>query len=183
VDNGLFFAGSKRWPGSLNRFLRLALLVGVEVVFIPEGEPFRNGSAENFNGWFQERLWAIRLHRPVQVRRELKNLMDVCRNEHIHPHLDFQTAAQVRRGFQPRRLPSHFDAHRKPMPIAVGKVTFIRKVRISGRITALGVKVCVGKRWRGRYVKATLYTRTAKMKVYHGRQLIKQIDFPISGGE
>jgi DNA topoisomerase IB len=65
----------------------------------------------------------------------------------------------------------------------VGKVTFIRKVRISGRITALGVKVCVGKRWRGRYVKATLYTRTAKMKVYHGRQLIKQIDFPISGGE
>jgi transposase InsO family protein len=180
VDNGLFFAGSKRWPGSLNRFIRLALRVGVELVFIPEGEPFRNGSVENFNGWFQERLWAIRLHRPAQVRHELQTLMQVCQHEHIHPHLGFQTAAQIRRPLQLRRLPSHFDAHRQPMPIATGKITFIRKVRLSGRITVLATKVKVGKRWRGRYVRATLYTRTEKLKIYHACKLLKELPFSLT---
>jgi transposase-like protein len=181
VDNGHLFAGTGRWPGSLNRFIRLVLLVGVELVFIPEGEPFRNGSVENFNGWFQERLWALRFQRPVQVRRELQVLMEICQQEHIHPHLGFQTAAQVRRTLRPRLLPNHFEAHRESMAIAVGKITFLRKVRISGQITTLGVKVKVGKRWRGRYVKATLYTRTAILKIYHGRKLIKEVDFPIRG--
>jgi hypothetical protein len=52
VDNsGLF--GLTSHPGSLSRFVRLALLVGVELTFIPEHEPWRNGSVEQFNGWRQ----------------------------------------------------------------------------------------------------------------------------------
>jgi hypothetical protein len=35
--------------------------------------------------------------------------------------------------------------------LTVGKVSFIRKVRRSGRITILAMKVGVGKRWHGRY--------------------------------
>ena len=179
IDNGAFFAGSGRWPGSLGRFIRLALLVGIELIFIPPGEPFRNGSVENFNGWFQERLFSIRLHRPVQVRRELQALMDVCSQEHVHPHLGYRTAQEVRRSLSPRRLPASFERHRKPMPIATGKITFIRKVRPSGRITILGVKVHVDKRKRGRYVRATLYTRTATLKIYHARKLLKEVVYPM----
>lgn len=182
VDNDVLFAGTGRWPGSLNRFMRLALLVGIELVFIPEGEPFRNGSVENFNGWFQERLLAIPLHRPAHVRRELAALMDVCFREHVHAHLGFRTAQQVRRKLRPRRLPANFDRHHQPMPIAVGKTTFIRRVRRSGRITVLSVKVRVGKRWLGRYVRAVLYTRTQWLKVYQNTRLIKQIPFPIRTG-
>jgi len=181
VDNGVLFAGSGRWPGSLDRFIRLVLLVGIELVFIPEGEPFRNGSTENFNGWFQERLLVIQLHGPAQVRRELKVLMDICFREHVHPQLGFRTSCQVRRGLRPRHLPANFQAHRQPMPVAIGKITFIRKVRLSGQITILGIKVLAGKRLRGRYVQATLYTRNAKLKVYHGNKLIKTIDFPLRG--
>ena len=181
VDNGVLFAGTGRWPGSLNRFIRLALLVGVKLVFIPEGQPFRNGSVENFNGWFQPRLLAIQLHSPTQVRRELKALMEVCFREHLHPHLGFRTSQQVRRPFHPRRLPANFKRHLQPLPIAVGKVTFIRKVRRSGRITILGVKVRVGKRWQGRYVCAVLYTRNAMLKIYQAHQRIKEVNFSIRG--
>lgn len=181
VDNGHFFAGTGRWPGSLNRFIRLALLVGVEVVFIPEGEPWWNGSAENFNGWFQARLLALRLRGPAQVRRELQALMEACYHEHLHPHLNFQTAAQVRRALTARSLPADFKRHQQPLRITVGKITFIRKVRVSGRITLLGVKVTAGKRRHGQYVRATLYTRTQTLKVYlHGR-LVKQLNYPIRG--
>jgi transposase InsO family protein len=181
TDNGRLFAGTGRWPGSINRFIRLVLLVGVELVFIPEGEPFRNGSAENFNGWFQERLLSIRLHGPAHVRRELGVLMEVCFQEHVHPHLGFRTAKEVRRSLLPRRLPANFRRHLQPLPIPVGKVTSIRKVRPSGRITVLDVKVHVSKRLKGRYVRATLYTRTARLKIYHARDLVKEMDFPIRG--
>lgn len=30
-------------------------------------------------------------------------------------------------------------------------------------------------------MNATLFTGTTKMKIYHGRSLIKEVDFPIRG--
>lgn len=181
VDNGLLFAGSGRWPASLNRFLRLALLVGVETVFIPEGEPIWNGSVENYNGWFQERLLAIPLRSPAHVRREMNVMLEVCFTEHLHSHLDFQTTAQVRQSLQPRLLPANFDQHQQPLPVSKGKVTFIRRVRASGRITILNVKVRVGKKHHGHYVQATLFTQTQMLHVYYHGKLIKRIKYPIRG--
>jgi putative transposase len=107
VDNSDLF-GLTSHPGSLNRFVRLALLVGVELTFIPEHEPWRNGSIEYFNGWMQERLFAIQLHSPAQVRRELTAMMTTCFQDHIHPHLQFQTTAQVRKTLTKRSLPHNF---------------------------------------------------------------------------
>ena len=183
VDNDILFGNPRRWAGSINRFIRLALRVGVELIFIPEGEPYRNGVIERFNGWLQERLFALRLHSVWQVRRELRALMQVCLDEHIHPHLDYRTTAQVRRRISLRRLPANFCAHRRPLPIATGRVTFIRRVRRSGRITVLNVRVLVGKRRHGQYVRAVLFTRTRKLKLYHHTKLVKEIDYPIRGIE
>jgi len=180
VDNSDVF-GLTSHPGSLNRFVRLALLIGVELTFIPEHEPWRNGSIEQFNGWMQERLFAIALHSPAQVRRELSAMMDTCFQENIHPALNFQTTAQVRHSFTPRTLPHNFRRHLQPLPIAIGRVTFLRRVRASGRITVLGVKFKVGKRLAHQYVSATLYTRTMILKTYSHGRLIKHFDFPFVG--
>jgi putative transposase len=180
VDNSDLF-GLTSHPGSLNRFVRLALLVGIELVFIPEHEPWRNGAIEHFNGWLQERLLVIPLHSPSQVRRELNAMMDACFHEHIHPHLHFQTTAQVRKNLAPRTLPHNFRRHLQPLPVALGRVTFIRRVRPSGRITILGVKFKVGKRLAHRYISAILYTRTMLLKIYSQGHLLKQFDFPFIG--
>lgn len=180
VDNSDVF-GLTSHPGALNRFVRLALLVGVELAFIPEHGPWRNGSVEQFNGWAQERLFAIQLHSPAQVRRELAALMETCWHEHIHPHLNFQTTAQVRRTLTPRRLPHNFRAHQQPLPVTIGRLVFIRRLRSSGRITVLGVTCRVGKRYTHQYVTALLYTRTMTVKVYHRGHLLKQLAFPFVG--
>jgi homeodomain-containing protein len=180
VDNSDLF-GLTSHPGSLSRFVRLALLVGVQLTFIPEHEPWRNGSIENFNGWLQERLLAIPLRSPGHARRELDALMHTCCNEHLHPQLNFQTTAQVRRGLVIRKLPHDFHAHRCPLPVAIGRVIFIRRVRPSGRITLLGVKYRVGKRWSHHYVVATLYTRTMPIKIRHQPRLLCQANFPFVG--
>ncbi|MGQ0601136.1 MAG: hypothetical protein ACT4QE_05495 [Anaerolineales bacterium] len=180
VDNSDVF-GLTSHPGALNRFVRLALLVGVELTFIPEHEPWRHGSVEQFNGWLQERLFAIQLHSPAQVRRELAAMMETCFHEHLQPHLNFQTAAQVRRSLAARTLPHDFRAHQQPLPVAIGRVVFIRRVRRSGRMTVLGVKFQVGKRLTPHYVSARLYTRTMTVKVHHRGRLIKQFTFPFVG--
>ena len=180
VDNSDLF-GLTSHPGSLNRFVRLTLLVGVELTFIPEHEPWRNGSIEHFNGWLQERILAIPLYSPSQVRRELSAMMDTCFHEHIHPNLSFQTTAQIRKNLSPRTLPHNFRQHLEPLPIAIGRVTFFRRVRPSGRISILGVKFKVGKRLAHQYVSAILYTRTMLVKIHSHGRLTKQFDFPFVG--
>lgn len=180
VDNSDLF-GLTSHPGSLNRFVRLALLVGVELTFIPEHEPWRNGSLEQFNGWLQERLFAIVLHSPAQVRRELRAMMATCFHEHIHPALNFQTTAQIRKNLSLRTLPHNFGRHLEPLPVAIGRLTFIRRVRPSGRITVLGVRFKVGKRLAHQYISAILYTRTMLLKIQSHGHLIKQFDFPFIG--
>lgn len=180
ADNSDLF-GLTSHPGSLSRFVRLALLVGVELTYIPEHEPWRNGSVEQFNGWLQERVFAIQLHSPAQVRRELAAMMNSCFQEHIHPQLNFQTTAQVRRTLTAHTLPHNFRWHQQPLPVAIGRVVFIRRVRPSGRITVLGLKFRVGKRFAHQYVAAKLYTRTMTLKVHHHGQLLKQFAFPFVG--
>ena len=180
VDNSDLF-GLTSHPGSLSRFIRLALLVGINLTFIPEHEPWRNGSIENFNGWLQERIFAISLHSASQVRRELAAMMEVCFHEHIHPQLNFQTTAQIRKNLSPRTLPHNFHRHLEALPVAIGRVTFLRRVRTSGRITILGVKFKVGKRLAHQYVSVILYTRTMIIKIHSRGHLIKQFDFPFVG--
>jgi len=180
VDNSDVF-GLTSHPGSLSRFIRLMLLVGVGLTYIPEHEPWRNGAVENFNGWLQERLLAIPLHSPSHVRRELMAMMDICFHEHIHPDLNFQTTSQIRKHVTVRTLPHNFRRHLHPLPVSIGRVTFIRRVRHSGRITILGAKFKVGKRFVHQYVSAVLYTRTMLLKVHSGGKLIKQFDFPFVG--
>ncbi len=180
VDNSDLF-GLTSHPGSLSRFIRLALLVGINLTFIPEHEPWRNGSIENFNGWLQERILAISLHSASQVRRELAAMMEVCFHEHIHPQMNFQTTAQIRKNLSPRTLPHNFHRHLEALPVAIGRVTFLRRVRASGRITILGVKFKVGKCLAHQYVSAILYTRTMIIKIHSHGHLIKQFDFPFVG--
>ncbi|NIM98286.1 MAG: DDE-type integrase/transposase/recombinase, partial [candidate division Zixibacteria bacterium] len=57
ADNQLCFRGSNCYPRSFGIVLRLCLLLGIEVVFIPIGEPWRNGTVESFNGTYNRRFF------------------------------------------------------------------------------------------------------------------------------
>ena len=54
VDNESALAGFPGHP--FTQPIRLALLLGVEVRFIPPGEPGRNADIESFNALWQERI-------------------------------------------------------------------------------------------------------------------------------
>jgi putative transposase len=176
-DNGRSFYGSGRWSGSINRVIRLVLRLGVQPIFIPEARPERNGSVENFNGWFQPLLLRHPFPNPAAVRRELRRLLVATNEQHVHQHLSFKTAAQFRRGKRLRKLPANFKIDFDKIPVATGKITLIRWVPVHGYIDILGESVKVGRRRRFQYVKVVIETHTQILKIYRNGQLVKQCTF------
>ena len=177
-DNGREFCGFGYTARFFSRVIRLCLRLGIEPVFIPKGKAQWNGSVENFNGWFQPLLLSRPFRRPYDVRRELRRLMTTVNEQHVHVKLGGHTAAQYRRRKQLRKLPADFTVEDK-LPVAVGKVTFIRLVSAQGTVRILGQSFKVGKRLKYQYVKVTIYTKYQKLKVYAKGKLIKEFPYPL----
>ena len=171
-DNARELAGWGASARTLSRVIRLCLRFGVGPVFIPEGEPQFNGSVENFNGWFQEPLFNRRFKRPGDLRRELARLQEAVNTQHVHPRLAGQAPAQHRRGLRLQKLPASFEAPTGRLPLAAGRVTFIRRVSVAGTVTVLSQVFRVGKRHRGLYLRLVVDTGRGWLTAYlNGRVL------------
>ena len=179
-DNGREFAGFGQSAKWLTRVIRFCLRLGIEPVFIPKAKACYNGSVEQFNGWFQPRLLEHPFANSDEVNIELDHLMNAVNEQHVHTHLGYQTAVQYRRRKHLRRLPADCTLHHQKLPIAVGKVTFIRFVTIQGTVNILDQTFRIGKRLKFEYVKATLDTQRQTLKVYHKGRIVKQFDYPLS---
>jgi hypothetical protein len=178
-DNGRPFYSPGRYPASLNRVIRLVLRLGVQPVFIPEASPERNGSVENYNGWFQPLLLRQNFPNAKAVQRELRRLVATTNEQHVHQSLGFKTSAQFRRGKRWRKLPANFTIDLTKIPVTVGKITFIRWVPVTSYIDILGASVKVGRRLHFHYVKVMLETHPQRMKVYCNGRLILQRTFKL----
>jgi transposase InsO family protein len=171
-DNARELAGWGTAARTLSRGIRLCLRFGVSPVFIPKGEPPFNGSVENFNGWFQEPLFQRRFRRPGALRRELTRLQEAVNTQHVYPRLGGQTPAQHRRGLRLQKLPAGFVVPTGRLPLAEGRVTFLRRVSVAGTVTVLSQTFRVGKRQRGLYLRLVVDTGRGRLTAYlNGRVL------------
>ncbi len=173
-DNARELAGWGTAARTLSRVIRLCLRFGVSPVFIPAGEPQFNGSVENFNGWFQEPLFQRRFRRPGDLRRELARLQGAVNTQHVHPRLGGQTPAQHRRGLRLQKLPANFVVPTGRLPLAAGRVTFIRRVSVAGTVTVLSQTYRVGKRHRGLYLRLVVDTGRGTLTAYLNGRVLKR---------
>jgi putative transposase len=173
-DNARELAGWGPAARTLSRVIRLCLRYGASPVFIPKGEPQFNGSVEHFNGWFQEPLLQRRSHRPGDLRRELARLQEAVNAQHVHPRLGGKTPAQHRRGLRLQELPKGFVAPTGRLPLAAGRVTFIRRVSVAGTVTVLSQSFRVGKRHRGLYLQMVLDTGRQRLTAYLNGRVLKR---------
>jgi transposase InsO family protein len=174
LDNARELAGWGPAARTLSRVIRLCLRYGVSPVFIPEGEPQFNGSVENFNGWFQEPLLQRRFRRPGDLRRELARLQEAVTTQHVHPRLQGQTPAQHRRGLRLQKLPANFVVPTDRLPLAEGRVLFIRRVSLAGTVTVLSQTYRVGKRHRGLYLRLVVDTGRGQLTAYLNGRVLKR---------
>jgi putative transposase len=163
-------------PGAryLTRVLRLCLRFGVEPVLIPPARPQRNGGVEHFNGWFQPRLFQRHYTQLSALKRELQRLQDTVNNQHPQQRLGGLTPAQYRRRHKLQKLPAGYVIPTEPLPIAAGRITFIRQVTAHGNVHLLSQTFKVGKRLKGEYVKVVLDTRHGYLTVYRQGRVFKR---------
>jgi putative transposase len=173
-DNARELSGWGPAARTLSRVIRLCLRFGVGPVFIPAGEPQFNGGVENFNGWFQPRLFDRRYTRPGDLRRELARLQEAVNTQHVHPRLGGQTPAQHRRGLRLRKLPASFVVPTGRLPLAAGRVTFIRRVSPAGTVSVLSQSYRVGKRHRGLYLRLVVDTGRGWLTAYLNGRVLKR---------
>jgi transposase InsO family protein len=173
-DNARELAGWGPAARTLSRVIRLCLRFNVSPVFIPAGEPQFNGSVENFNGWFQEPLFQRRFRRPGDLRRELTRLQEAVNTQHAHPRLGGKTPAQHRRGLRLQKLPASFEVPTGKLPLAAGRVTFIRRVSVAGTVTVLSQSFRVGKRHLGLYLRLVVDTKRGRLTAYLNGRVLKR---------
>src|SRR2546425_2103591 len=179
LDNARELAGWGPAARTLSRVIRLCLRFGVSPVFIPAGEPQFNGSVENFNGWFQEPLFQRRFRRPGDLRRELTRLQEAVNTQHAHPRLGGKTPAQHRRGLRLQKLPASFEVPTGKLPLAAGRVTFIRRVSAAGTVTLLSQSFRVGKKHRGLYLRLVVDTGRGQLTAYLNGRVLKRWSYKL----
>lgn len=135
MDNALEFRGSNRYPRSFGRVVRVAVALGVEPLFNPPHEPWRNGGVERQNGFLDDRLLTIDLTDFEALTREVHVCQDTCNATHRLAAFGGRTPNQIACQATRRLLSSAYNRHQRPLPQNGGFVTFIRLVRKSGRIT------------------------------------------------
>lgn len=195
VDNEMSAHGGGHYHYSLSQVIRLHLLLGVHLLFIPRGEPGRNAGVESFNGLWQKRvlrhpcpdLHALRSYsrRFLDYYHFQKPSRSLNRAEHGTRFPDL-----LRDRLWPtfRHLPEGFSLEdfreaQGPLasPIAKGRVSYIRKVDGRGRIEFNGASYYVGRALEHQYVVATLSTHDRRIFITAEGRHVKSIPLPFVG--
>lgn len=196
VDNEMAATGGGRYPFSLSQVIRLHLLLGIHLVFIPQGEPGRNASVESFNELWQARV--IRRHNcPTLsvIRRTSERFLRYYHYKKPHRALTqkehgtrFPGILRDRNWKYLRHLPKGFtldtyidSSGHLHIPIAKGKVSFIRKVDTHGRIEVNGSSYFVRRKLEGQYVVATIIPQRKRLVVKQDKENIKSFTFSLKG--
>jgi transposase InsO family protein len=177
-DNAREYLGWGAAARYLSRMIRLCLRFEVEPIFIPPARPQRNGSVENFNGWFQPRLFQRHFTRVSALKRELQRLQETVNTQHVQRRLGGLTPEQYRRRKKLQKLPPRFVVPTDPLPVAAGRITFIRQVTKNGNVHLLSQTFFVGKRLKGQYVKVVLDTQRAHLTAYVKGRIFRRWPYP-----
>ena len=125
MDNGASFIGDLIHSRHFSRVVRLCLHLGVEPVFITPSKPWMNCTIDDFNGDFGEKLWEREQWTNLEhIWSEAKTFLmwHNDRQEWKYRKTDLEAIPH-------RKLPEDFEIGADSVPIAEGKVHFIRHVK------------------------------------------------------
>jgi len=182
LDNELSFRGSNRYPRSPGLVIRLCLYFGVQPVFIPISEPWRNGTIEKFNDTYNKKFFRRQWFASyLMLKRQSKNFQRFHNKHHRYSCLKGKTPLEVieKDGFRPLKI----GANTK-LPvldyIPDGNIILIRFIRSDRMLDIFGEKFKVSKSLVYSYVKAVIVTKIHRLQLYLGEELVDSLDYQLS---
>lgn len=167
VDNEAAFRGGLYHPRTFGRLVRFCLNFGVQMIFIPYNEPWRNSHIESLNGRFQKLVWnSNRFQNLHEFRIESVKFRKQHNNYQSYRSKEFRNLIQ--RPFTKTFLPESFlyDVTQK-LPITTGNTHFIRQVDENGQITIFNETIFVSKQYCFEYIWTVLNTREQSLSFYY----------------
>ena len=179
MDNCLDFRGSNRHPRALSKLMRVCLDLRIQPVFIPLSEPWRNGVVENLNGLLDRFLFrANTFETEKQLHKAVQRMETTINTTHRLPALEGKTPDEFASRAKRRYPPAGYDWRTRDLRLVKGKVTFIRFVRKSGRITVTANdKFLIGKKYKWQYVMAVVDVAKKKLNILWQGKHIKSFDY------
>jgi transposase len=163
LDNDAAFNGNRKVPRVFSPFVRLALYLGIELIFIPFGEAKRNGVVERLNGLWSQGFWKRRRFRSVPcVQRASPAFVHWYTDEYLE-----RSTAPVAKNH--RLTNRQRQALPERLPITAGRVHFERLIDEQGNLTLLNETWHIDQRLAGQYVWATIVTHEQRLYIYHQR--------------
>jgi hypothetical protein len=186
LDTDAAFTGLGRTPRVFGRFVRLALYLGIELLFIPPSEAKRNHVVERVHGTWAESFWNKNHFTSLRALARQSPKFFAWYADYAPEALDGLTVKQAARHLPcQKRLRRQRTQIPQEVPLTAGRVHFIRKVDAQGAIHILKEPWPVSKSLVGHYVWATLDTGKEALSLYHRRseraqpRLLKPYEYPI----
>jgi len=181
IDNELSYKGSNRYPRTLGRVLKLCLYLGVEVIFIPEGEPWRQGVIEKFNDVYDKMFFRSQRFRTLlHLHKESRNFEHFHNHHHRYSKLKGKTPWTVHQSVQKRTFPKTFKEHEYDIPFTHGKISFVRLTNKDGKIRFFTETFMVDTCLVHEYVKGTIYTNPGVLRLYYNNKTIKTYRYKVN---
>jgi transposase len=188
VDNEACFSGGFTHPYVLGQCVRLALLVGTELLFSPVNHPQSNGAVERFHQAYQKHVWEdTYLADVAAVEDQGECFFALYREREDHAALAGETPRQRHERAPVQTVPISFSPPTGRLPVYAGRLHFMRRVKPDGKVSVLNVE------WdlpdydpkQGVWVTVELKPEGSRLLIYDEapdaseRQLLVSHSFPV----
>ena len=187
VDNDSCFSGGTRHPGVLGKVVRLALLVGTQLVFTPFYHPESNGLVERFHQEYARFVWQKGTLADLSAVHQRSALfLQHYRTSRHHRQLQGRSPTECHTVRSGRQMPAGFSLPQR-LPVTAGQVHFIRAVDEHRQVKVLNLKWAVPRAQprQGVWVTLTLTPQGASLAIFDAapdaprRTCLAQYPFPL----
>lgn len=181
LDNELSFRGSNKHPRSFGIVIKLCLHYGIQPVFIPIGEPWRNGVIEHFNDTYNKKFFRRQWFSSyANLKRQSKNFQAFHNQNHRYSCLNGKTPNGFvqSNNYSPLTLGPNTKLPELDT-IPDGNIIVIRFIRSNRMLNIFGEKFMLSRDLIYSYVKAVVVTQIHRLQVYLGDDLAETFDYQL----
>ena len=178
MDNQLAMRGSNHYPHSFGAVIRICLHLGIQPLFIPLAEPWRNGIIEHFQNIFDKMFFRAQHFKDFSHLYKKAKEFELFHNQNHH----YSTL----RGFTPNQkcsgdielLPASFRLPEK-LAISLRYIHLVRFIRSDRVLDIFGEKYIMPGNVEHEYVWVTIDTVQEKLFIYPDSKLIVEYTYSL----